>query len=205
MLIGIDTSGKLGQLPIGLGAVKLVKSGILDEIKAKAGKRKKILTRRRRIKAADLVGQEIDYSLYLIDMPKSSTLLKSEEYRLLKNKYSSAKDWKFKVLASCIHFIASDITEENDVVLIDKDYGLEQMKNICHYVGRLFLSFNEKHITVDIGTSYNEVIGLADLIAGACKKNQIRCSKELKLEEIENRMDVFLIPARRPVPDRETS
>lgn len=75
MLIGIDTSGKLGQMPIGLGTVKLVKSGILDEIKAKAGERKKILTRRRRIKASDLVGQEIDYSFFRIDMPKSSTLL----------------------------------------------------------------------------------------------------------------------------------
>ncbi|MBU4445412.1 hypothetical protein KJ656_10065, partial [bacterium] len=103
-------------------------------------KRKKILTRRRRIKASDLVGQEIDYSFFRIDMPKSSTLLKSEEYRSLKETYSNIRDWKFKIkiLSSCIHFIASDITEENDVVLIDKDYGLEQMKNICHYVGRLF-------------------------------------------------------------------
>lgn len=191
MLIGIDTSGKIGQLPIGLGAVKLVSSGILDEIKAKAGERKKILTRRRRIKASDLVEQEIEYSFSRINMPKSSTLLKSEEYRILKEEYYYIKDWKFKILASCIHYIANNITDEHDVILIDKDYGLEQMKNLCHYVGRLFFVLDEKHITVDIGTSYNEVIGLADLIAGACKKNQGRCSKEMKLEEIEKRMNVF--------------
>ncbi len=163
MLIGIDTSGKIGQLPIGLGAVRLVKSGILDEIKAKAGERKKILTKRRRIKAVDLVGQEINFSLSCSDMPKSSTLLKSEDYRILREKYASIKDWKFKILASCIHFIATDITEENDVVLIDKDYGLEQMKNLCYYIARLFFVLDEKNITVDIRTSYNEVIGLADL------------------------------------------
>lgn len=191
MLIGIDTSGKIGQLPIGFGAVKLVNGGILDEIKAKAGERKKILTRRRRIKASDLVEQEIEYSFSHISMPKSSTLLKSEEYRILKEKYSTIKDWKFKLLASCIHFIACDITEEHDVILIDKDYGLEQMKNLCHYVKRLFSILDEKNITVDIGTSYNEVIGLADLIAGACKKNRGRCSKELRPEEIEKRMNVF--------------
>jgi len=191
MLIGIDTSGKIGQLPLALGAIKLIKSGALDGIKAKAGERKKILTRRRRIKATDLVRQEINYSFSRINMPRSSTLLKSEEYRLLKEIYSNIRDWKFKLLASCIHFIACDITEENDVVLIDKDYGLEQMKNICHYVERLFFILDRKHITADIGTSYNEVIGLADLIAGACKKNRSRCSKELRIEEIEKRMNVF--------------
>lgn len=73
------------------------------------------------------------------------------------------------------------------MVLIDKDYGLEQMKNICHYVERLFFILDRKHITADIGTSYNEVIGLADLIAGACKKNRSRCSKELRIEEIEKK------------------
>lgn len=191
MLIGIDTSGKLGQMPMSLGAVKLIRNGLLDKIKAKAGERKKILTRRRRIKATDLIYQEVDYSISLIDMPKSSTLLRSEDYRLLKEKYSSIKDWKFKILASCIHFIACDITKIDDVILIDKDYGLEQMKNICHYVRRLFFCLDEKNITVDIGTSYNEVIGLADLIAGACKKNRSRCSKQLRLEEIDKRMCVF--------------
>ncbi|VVB95541.1 Uncharacterised protein [uncultured archaeon] len=194
MLIGIDTSGKIGQLPIGFGAVKLVNSGILDEIKTKAGKRKKILTRRRRIKAADLVEEEIEYSVSRINMPKSSTLLKSEEYRILKDEHYYIKDWKFKLLASCIHYIASDITNEHDVVLIDKDYGLEQMKNLCHHVERLFVALDKKHITVDIGTSYNEVIGLADLIAGACKRNHCHCSKELRLEEIDKRMDVFRHP-----------
>ena len=111
MLIGIDTSGKIGQLPIGLGAVKLVNGGVLDEIKTNAGKRKKILTRRRRIKASDLVEQEIEYSVSSINMPKSSTLLKSEEYRTLKDEYYHIKDWKFKILASCIHYIASEITK----------------------------------------------------------------------------------------------
>ncbi len=79
------------------------------------------------------------------------------------------------------------------MILIDKDYGLEQMKNLCYYIARLFYVLDEKNITVDIGTSYNEVIGLADLIAGACTKSRNRnnCYKELSLEEIEKRMNVF--------------
>ncbi len=88
-------------------------------------------------------GAIADYSAGHISSEEASVLLKSKEYRLLKERYSNAKNWKFKILASCIHFTVSGIASEDDVILIDKDYGLEQMRNICRYVERLFLIMGE--------------------------------------------------------------
>jgi len=69
-----------------------------------------------------------------------------------------------------------------DVVLIDRDYDVVRMKYLCEVVRAL-----AKQVCLDIfvetGTSFNDAIALADLIAGCARKKIIK-SREISTKKI---------------------
>lgn len=101
-IIGVDTSGKLGQFPVFIGVVKTKKSGILDEIRKSVSKRKLIVSKRRRVNVNYLTKKEIktlisnvDYSVFVLSSPVFSNCLR---------KFRSLKDVKFKILGASIYY-----------------------------------------------------------------------------------------------------
>lgn len=61
---------------------------------------------------------------------------------------------------------SKSLTKNKDVILIDKDYDYWKMKVLLHSVKLLYRKEKNLYVDVEVGTSFNEIVSLSDLIAG---------------------------------------
>jgi len=59
MIVAVDTSGKIDQLPMWIGVVKPIRRGILDNLRKSVGERVPVLLTRRRLDGKYLNQEEI--------------------------------------------------------------------------------------------------------------------------------------------------
>lgn len=181
-LIGVDTSGKIGEGNLFIAAVEYRKTDFLERLRKKVRKRNPGIASRRRIKANELNDIELQWIARNFNANYNSTNLPITGYASLKRNLLRVPAWKFKTLAAAIFLTAQELTKEGDVMLIDRDYSENVMPLVLENVKVLFEKGN-KHVIVESGTSYNEVIALADLIAGCSRRKAVQ-AKELNAEEI---------------------
>ena len=182
MLIGVDTSGKIGEGNLFAAAVVFEKSDIMVKLREKVAKRHQALANRRRIKASDLKKNELEWFKENLNLKYSGITLGISDFVLIKKAVCDLQDWKIKTLASLFFMLCGNTAKTNDVILIDRDYSEKVMDNIIKYVTYLFNKTKRK-VIVEVGTSFNEVIAEADLIAGCMRKKIIR-SKNLNTKEL---------------------
>ncbi len=189
MIIGIDTSGKLNQLPMWVAAVKQMRGGLLEELKKSVGKRLPIVLRRRRLDGKYLNQKEIEtlkrgivFSVAVLRSPVYGSCLKNFRY---------FRDPEARLLASVIFLTLKNLELRNeDVVLIDKDYDYNKMRFLCSSVSFLLRKLRRENPSVEIGTSYNESIGLADIVAKLARLGKLPAI-EIDRHELENILQHF--------------
>jgi len=76
------------------------------------------------------------------------------------------------------------------VILIDKDYDYDKMRFLCSSVAFLLRKFEGKDLNVEVGTSYNESIGLADIVAKLARLGRLHAD-ELGTDELKDIMRTF--------------
>lgn len=196
MIIGVDTSGKIGDFPLYVSAVKM-KSPILEDLKKSVGKRKLVFLTRRKLDArylnnseVELLLQSIDYSLYLMSSNIFSSVLKRFRY---------LSEPRYKIASSAIYIALKSVVMERDVVLVDKDYDYGIMRIICSTVKILFKR-SGLNVEIEVGTSYNEVIALADIVAKLGRIGRLK-AKRLEEEMLSSEIEI-LKSTGRPIPDR---
>lgn len=188
MLFGIDSSGKIGEGNLYVGVVEYKSSNFTTLLRNKVRKRHKALASRRRIKASSLTKKELEWVKKSFDSNYSGIVLTRSTFSELKEKLSNMSDWKFKVLAAVIYISCKDMVKSGDVILIDRDYSENVMKRLFLYVKRFF-EIEKKKVVIESGTSFNEVIENADLIAGCIRRKiiktrEVRTKKIIKLVKI---------------------
>jgi len=177
MLFGVDTSGKIGQGNLYLSVVEYKQTDIMEKLREKVSKRHMALASRRRIKATDLKESELKWFVDNFLLKYSASILSISSFSALRKEMLNVKDWKFKTLASSIYFSSKNLIRNNDVLLIDRDYSENVMKSILAYTRTLFEKLDRKNVIVEVGTSFNEVIAIADIVAGCAKRKQVDCKK----------------------------
>jgi hypothetical protein len=185
MLFGVDTSGKIGQGNLYVAAIEYQKTDILADLRTKVAKRHKALASRRRMKASELNDNEKKWFIDNFSLNYSSSCLSIPVFSQLRCKFMYIKNWRFKILASAIYLTLKNRVKDSDVILLDRDYSEDVMKHLKRCIEFLFSLDNKHDVVVDVGTSFNEVIALADLVAG-CSSHRIAKFKELQLREIED-------------------
>lgn len=182
MLFGVDTSGKIGEGNLYIAIVGHEKTDIMHIIREKLNKRHGGLASRRRIKASTLKDDELDLVVKNIKHGYEGVVLTISDFSEIKKRASCIKDWKIKALAAAIYLCSRRIVKKSDVVLVDRDYSEDVMKNLFSYMKTL-LSGEGKDVVFESGTSFNEVIGKADLIAGCLRRGRIR-PRKIEVKEI---------------------
>jgi len=172
MLYGVDTSGKIGEGSLYIAIVRHEETGIMNILRDKVRRRHKGLSSRRRIKASYLTKDELGWVLKNFKSRHDGVALSIPDFSDIKKHASHIKSWKIKVLAAAIYLAGRRIIKSGDVVLIDRDYSGDVMKSLLYYLRSLFAA-DKKEVTFESGTSFNEVIAKADLIAGCMRRNVI--------------------------------
>ena len=95
------------------------------------------------------------------------------------------------------------------MILIDKDYNYDKMRFLCSSVAFLLRKFEGKDLNVEVGTSYNESIGLADISeareAGQITRRRTKCRRSEKCHADflgKCLADEVVIPTGGPILDR---
>ncbi|KXB00437.1 hypothetical protein AKJ42_00670 [candidate division MSBL1 archaeon SCGC-AAA261C02] len=189
MIFGVDTSGKINQLPMWVGVVKPKRRGILEELKKSVARRKPVISARRRLNGRYLNQGEIEK---LVENTSFSVgLLRAPVYASCLRNFRSLHDPKVRVLASVIFLTLKDLPiREEDVILVDKDYDYDKMRFLCSSIGFLLRKFEGKNLDVEVGTSYNESIGLADIVAKLGRLGKLQAS-EMNPNSLEKYMSAF--------------
>jgi hypothetical protein len=182
-VIGLDTSGRLGQFPVVIACVKLEKKTfILDELRNKIRRRHKALSSRKVIKARDLTNDELRWFIKRIDFPFVVMIITSKDFQEITKKYGTRKNWDFKFLGACYYNLLSELYDKNvKKILIDRDYVKSTMLTILRTITNLF-SLEEEIPNISISSSLDLEIQLADLIAGAFRRVKPRI-KMIKFNE----------------------
>jgi len=175
MLFGLDTSGKVGQGSLYISIVENRYIDILSDLRKKIRKRHVALASRRRIKSNTLNDIELKWFIENLKSSHSSCYLSISAFSELRSKFMHIKNWKFKILACTFYLASKNLVNKNDVILIDRDYSEDVMRDLLRYLKRLFEYNSKNDIILDVGTSFNDVITLADIIAGCSKKNIAKC------------------------------
>ncbi|MBI4439005.1 hypothetical protein HY640_03690 [Candidatus Woesearchaeota archaeon] len=190
MLFGIDTSGKIGQGGLYISIVENRQTSILNDLRKKVEKRHMALASRRRIKASNLNSAELNWFIENFGSKYSCSYLSIGTFSFLRNKFMRVKNWQFKILACTFYLAMKKHVKDGDVVLIDRDYSEDVMKLLMKYL-HLIMDYSGKlNVTAETGTSFNEVIVLADMIAGCGKRGALKCA-EIKPEEISYLMRIL--------------
>lgn len=176
MLYGIDTSGKIGEGNLYVAIVRHEETNIMDKLRVKVRRRHKGLSSRRRIKASYLTRDELGWLLKNFRSIHDGVILSISAFSNIKKRASHIKSWKIKALAAAIYLAGRRIIKSGDVVLVDRDYSEDVMKSLFNYLSQLFKA-DEKDVTFESCTSFNEVIAKADLIAGCMRRDVIKPRK----------------------------
>ncbi|MCK4405649.1 MAG: hypothetical protein KAV43_03990 [Hadesarchaea archaeon] len=189
MIVGIDTSGKIDQLPMWIGVVRPMQRGILDNLRKSVGGRAPVLLARRRLDGKYLNQEEIETLKKNVNL--SSKVLRAPAYASCIWDFRSLHDPKVRILASAILLTLRNLrVQEEDVILIDKDYDYDKMRFLCSSVAFLLRKFEGKDLNVEVGTSYNESIGLADIVAKLARLGRLHAD-ELGTDELKDIMRTF--------------
>jgi len=182
MLFGIDTSGKIGEGNLYIAIVAHEKDDLMSALRERLNKRHGGLASRRRIKASTLNDSELDFVAKNVRHGYDGALLSISDFAEVKKKTSNISNWKIKTLAAAIYLCSRRIVKMSDVVLVDRDYSEDVMKNIFSYLKVLFKR-DGKDVVFESGTSFNEVIGKADLIAGCLRRGRIN-PRKIEVKEL---------------------
>lgn len=183
MLLGVDTSGKIGQGNLYIAIVKHRDSDFMKLLREKIRKRNKAIASRRRIKASSLNKEELLWVAKNFDTYFTCSVLTISDFSKLRKELMSISNWKFKILSCVIYVTCRDKVKSNDVLLIDRDYSHNMMKRIFEYL-KFFFKLSKKNIIAESGDSFNETIAKADLIAG-CGRNKIITPTKLSTGKIK--------------------
>ncbi|MBI2543608.1 MAG: hypothetical protein HYW24_05500 [Candidatus Aenigmarchaeota archaeon] len=170
-IIGIDTSGKIGQLPIYVAAVKIKNPKTLNELRESLIKKKTVFGTRRKFDAKYLNKNDIENLVRSIQ--HSATIVTSNVYSEVLYRFSHIKKPSIRVLASTMYMTSKNLSEKNDTILVDKDYDYERMKFLCSTIKTLFRKIDSNELEVEIGTSYNDSISIADVTASLCRLGKL--------------------------------
>jgi len=176
MLFGIDTSGKIGEGNLFIATVKHENTDVMDKLREMIAKRHRGLSGRRRIKASSLNHKELAFAAANIKSQYGGAVLTISDLSEVRKSVCNIRDWKIKSLAAAVFLSARKIVRNGDVVLVDRDYSEDVMRNLLAYLKTIFAS-EGKNIAVESGTSFNDVIAKADLIAGCLRKSVIKPGK----------------------------
>jgi len=182
MLYGVDTSGKIGEGNLYIAIVRHEETDIMNILRDKVRRRHRGLSSRRRIKASYLTRDELGWVVNNFKSRHDGVVLSIPDFSDIKKHVSHFKSWKIKVLASAIYLGCRRIVKTGDIILVDRDYSENVMKNLFDYLGCLFKS-DKKNVVIESGTSFNEVIAKADLIAGCMRRNVIK-PRKISIKEI---------------------
>jgi len=182
MLFGVDTSGKIGEGNLFIAAVKHENTDFMGKLREMIAKRHRGLSGRRRIKASFLNDKELAFVAHNIRSQHEGSVLTISDFSEIRKNVCNLRDWKIKSLAAAIYMSSKRIVKNGDVVLVDRDYSEDVMKNLLAYLKTMFAS-DGKNVTMESGTSFNEVIAKADLIAGCLRKGTIKPNK-INVKEI---------------------
>jgi len=208
MIVAVDTSGKIDQLPMWIGVVKPIRRGILDNLRKSVGERVPVLLTRRRLDGKYLNQEEIKTLKKNVNF--STKVLRAPTYASCLRDFRLLHDPKVRILASAIFLALRDLrVQEEDVILIDKDYDYDKMRFLCSSVAFLLRKFEGKDLNVEVGTSYNESIGLADISeareAGQITRRRTKCRRSEKCHADflgKCLADEVVIPTGGPILDR---
>jgi hypothetical protein len=159
-----------------IAIVRHEETNIMALLREKVRKRHRGLADRRRIKASDLIEHELIWLINNFKPRYDGIALTISDFSDIKENTSYIKDWKIKILASAVYLTCRDLVKSGDVILIDRDYSENVMKNLFNYLELLFRTEGKK-VVIESGTSFNEVIAKADLIAGCLRGGVIRARK----------------------------
>ena len=103
MIVGIDTSGKIDQLPMWIGVVRPMQRGILDNLRKSVGGRAPVLLARRRLDGKYLNQEEIE--------------------TLKKNVNLSSKVLRAPAYASCLWDLITPRSQGADISISDSPHA----------------------------------------------------------------------------------
>lgn len=176
MLFGVDTSGKIGEGNLYIAVVGHKDSDFMKQLRERVSARNKALSSRRRVKASSLKEDELSWVSQKFNSDFSCSALKISDFSEVRKRIFYLNNWKFRALSCAIYLVCKNHVKSGDVVLIDRDYSENVMKNIFEYVRILFKSHG-KEVIVESGDSFNETVAKADLIAGCGRKGVIKPHK----------------------------
>jgi len=182
MLFGVDTSGKIGEGNIYIAVVEHRNSNFLPLLRDVVRKRHRALASRKRVKGSELTEKELDWIVKNFDSRFSASFIGINAFSNLRDNLLATKDWKLKILASAIFLTSKNAVNSDDVILVDRDYSEDVMERLFSYLKMLF-KINGKNPIFETGTSFNDAITKADLIARCARKGKIKM-REFKQVEI---------------------
>lgn len=182
MLFGIDTSGKIGEGNIYIAVVEHKNTNFVSLLRDIVRKRHRALASRRRFKAAELTENELAWAARNFDSNYSASFMGISTFSKLRDVLHTSKNWKLKILAASIFLTCGNKVNTDDMVLVDRDYSEDVMEHLFNYMKLLFQAKEKKPI-IETGSSFNEIITRADIIAGCARKGKVK-PRELKEKEI---------------------
>lgn len=189
MLFGVDTSGKIGEGNIYIAVVEHRNTDFMPLLRDVVRKRHRALAERRRIKASELTENELGWISRSFDSGYSASFIGINTFSGVRGRMMAFKNWKLKVLASAIFLTCPRSLKNEDVILVDRDYSENVMSDVFRYM-RLLFEINGKKPIIEAGTSFNEVIAKADLIAGCARRGKVK-TRELKEKDIMETARIF--------------
>jgi hypothetical protein len=170
MIIGVDRSGRENDLPLVYAAVRGKTKTLLKELKDKFPTRE--LLKSKHMRKEELLEA---YNLYKGD--KGIWVVSSQDYLDFRRKNPNMPKWKQKFARFGYFEAIIRIVQDGDRVLLCPDFIEEDMKGlICDYLERR-LRNKVSDVRVRVGDKSCEEIQVADIIAGAVRKNKLYKSR----------------------------
>jgi hypothetical protein len=178
MKLGIDTSGKINQLPMYTCCICLEKpTNLLKELRMIAGKRKPVLKFKRILKASDLSFDELKFVVDKLGTDNACHILKQSEYNKIKelSTFFRIMNWEMKLLALIFFRVSNDFLRKDIILYLHKDYSEKSINTIVDNF-KAVCSINAKpcpKIRIVRNVDEEVSVDLADKIVGAMRKGII--------------------------------
>jgi hypothetical protein len=194
MIIGIDFSGKIGQFPLIIVAVRTDNFSSLYELRKHLIKRGSSIGSRKIIKARDLRVAELSNFCKSLNFDFSYLRFSSvsyEKYRKLQERMR-IRNFVYHLLAALIFKTYSPLIKPGDKLFIHQEYTGSFSDVVKKDLDSLNIRFLKVKPEITISLENKNEIQLADLIAGSIKKG-IRLKKGIEVfPRINDQLDCIM-------------
>jgi hypothetical protein len=181
MIIGIDFSGKIGQFPLIIVAVRTDDFSSLEKFE-RTLKKRGLSVKDKELKASRIKPSVLYLFAKEVDFEFSYCKVTSTEFFELSKPHRERKDYKFHILSALIFKVIKPLVKRGDEIFIHNEYEGSNFPQIVRRdLNSLGIRFLGSMINVNVSSAVIKPCQLADLVAGSIRK-KLRMKNGIKIK-----------------------